>query len=280
MSGTMAPEMRAELAAIRSLLFVPGDDEQKRAGVAQRGADAVIVDLEDAVSQHVKAAARETAATALAAMPERPLRMLRVNGWGTAFHDGVLAMLGDLSLDAVVLPKAAPQALEGVAATHLPVLAIVETAEGLRGSYEIASHPAVFALMLGAADLSADLGLRPREDGLEILHARSRLVLDSRAAGIRAPFDGVHLQIEDPDGLLAQARLARTLGMRGMACIHTSQVALVHAAFAPEESEVQWARRVLDVAAGDGGARLVDGMMVDEAILARARGILAEAGQR
>ena len=270
--------MRADLAAIRSLLFVPADDERKLARVATRGADAVIVDLEDAVSEGGKVAAREIAAKALAEMPEGPLRMLRVNAAGTAFHDGDLAMLGGLALDAVVLPKAAPAALAGVAASGLPVLAIIESAAGLRASYEIASHPAVFALMLGAADLAADLGLTPREDGLEILHARSQLVLDSRVAGIRPPVDGVHLKLEDPDGLLAQARLARTLGMRGKACIHPAQVALVHAAFAPEESDVAWARRVLDAAAGDGGARAVDGMMVDEAILARARGILAEAG--
>lgn len=270
--------MRADLAAIRSLLFVPADDEHKLARAAARGADAVIVDLEDAVSEAGKTAARETAVKALRAMPERPFRMLRVNAWKTPFHDGDLAIIDGLALDAVVLPKAAPAALASVAASGLPVLAIVETAEGLRGSYEIASHPAVFALMLGAADLSADLGLTPREDSLEILHARSRLVLDSRAAGIRAPFDGVHLRLEDSDGLLAQARLARTLGMRGKACIHPSQVALVHAGFAPEDAEVAWAQRVLDAAGGDGGARAVDGMMVDEAILARARGILAEAG--
>jgi len=269
--------MGADLAAIRSLLFVPADDQRKLARVATRGADAVIVDLEDAVAEGGKVAARQTAAMALAAMPERTLRMLRVNAGGTAFHDEDLAMLDGLVLDAVVLPKAVPQALGGVAASGLPVLAIVESAAGLRAAYEIATHPAVFALMLGAADLSADLGLTPREDGLEILYARSRLVLDSRVAGIRPPFDGVHLKLEDPDGLLAQARLARTLGMRGKACIHPAQVALVHAAFAPDDAEVAWARRVLE-AAGAGGVRAVDGMMVDEAILARARGILSEAG--
>jgi citrate lyase beta subunit len=278
MSGIMAAPMRAALETLRSLLFVPANDQRKLAGAAARGADAVIVDLEDAVAADEKAGARATAASALAAMPAGPLRMLRVNAAGSAFHGGDVALLDGLELDAVVLPKATPAGLAAVGASGVPVLALVETAEGLRGSHEIASHPAVFALMLGAADLAADLGLTPREDGLEILHARSKLVLDSRAAKIRAPFDGVHLALDDADGLLARARLARTLGMRGMGCIHPAQIAIVHAAFAPQESELAWARRVIAAAGCDSGARALDGMLVDAAILARARAILAEVG--
>ena len=105
------------------------------------------------------------------------------------------------------------------------MIAIVETAQGLRLAYETASSPRVAALLLGAADLGAELGWEPRPDGLELLYARSKVVADSAAAGIRGPFDIVHLDTRDDAGLEAAARFARSLGFRGKACIHPAQVA-------------------------------------------------------
>jgi citrate lyase subunit beta/citryl-CoA lyase len=128
-------------------------------------------------------------------------------------------------------------------------------------------------------DLGLALGLEPREDGQEVLFARSKLVLDSAAAGIRGPFDLVHLQIDDDEGLAAECRLARSLGLRGKACIHPQQIAVVNREFTPSEHEVEWARRVL-TAFEDGersgrGTVALDGEMIDLPVVERARGVLA-----
>ncbi len=180
-----------------------------------------------------------------------------------------------------MLPKATPASVAALGPSGPPVIAVVETAEGLRLAYETASAPRVAALLLGAADLGAELGWEPRPDGLELLHARSKVVVDSAAAGIRAPFDVVHLDTRDGPGLEAAARFARTLGFRGKACIHPAQVEIVNRVFLAEAESVEWARRVIEAAdAGerDGrGAVALDGEMVDMPVVERARRILSEA---
>lgn len=165
----------------------------------------------------------------------------------------------------------------------MPVLAIVETALGVRVAFETASELNVFALMVGAVDLAAELGLEPRPDALEIHYVRSKLVVDSAAAGARPPFDVVHATLDDPDGLAEQARLARSLGLRGKACIHPAQVEIVNSAFTPDAASIDWAKRVIaaaETAAGDGtGAVAVEGTMADAPVVARARRIVSE-GER
>jgi len=180
-----------------------------------------------------------------------------------------------------MLPKATPEAVAALGPVGPPVIAIVETAEGLRLAHETASSTRVAALLLGAADLGAELGWEPRPDGLELLYARSKVVADSAAAGIRGPFDVVHLDIRDDAGLEAAARFARSLGFRGKACIHPAQVDLVNRVFAPEPESVEWARRVVE-AAVEGeqegrGAVALDGEMIDAPVVERARKILSEA---
>jgi citrate lyase beta subunit len=136
--------------------------------------------------------------------------------------------------------------------------------------------------MLGGLDLGAELGLQPRTDGAELLYARSKVVVDSAAAGLRPPFDVVHLATRDEPGLEAECRLARSLGFGGKACIHPAQVPVVNAAFRPTATEVEWARQVLDAAEEglrDGrGVVALDGAMVDAPVVERARRILTEAG--
>src|ERR671919_2273 len=141
--------------------------------------------------------------------------------------------------------------------------------------------PGVAALALGAVDLGLELGLEPRPDGQEVLLARSQLVLDSAAAGIRAPFDLVHLDTRDAEGLEHECRLARSLGFRGKLCIHPAQVQVVNRIFSPREDEVERARRVIDVyergAAEGRGVVALDGEMVDLPVVERARQVLAQA---
>jgi citrate lyase beta subunit len=230
--------------------------------------------LEDAVAPAEKPAAREVVARI-------GPRIVRVNGAGTPWFEDDLALAEGLSLDALVLPKATPEAVAALGVEGPPVIAIVETAQGLRLAYETASSPRVAALILGAVDLGAELGLEPRPDGLEILHARSKVVIDSTAAGIRAPFDIVHLDIYDDAGLEAECGLARSLGFRGKACIHPQQVPIVNRIFAPSEAEVEWARKVLEAYEAEllegRGVLALNGAMVDLPVVERARRVLAEA---
>jgi citrate lyase beta subunit len=233
-----------------------------------------VADLEDAVAPARKAAARELVAEL------RP-PVVRVNGAETEWFADDLALVQELEPDAIVLPKATPDAVAALGPDGPPVVAIVETAAGVRAAYETAATPRVAALLLGAVDLGAELGLEARADGQEILFARSKLVIDSTAAGIRPPFDIVHLEVDDAAGLEEECRLARSLGFRGKACIHPAQLEIVHRVFAPTEAELAWARSVVEAyerETGEGrGVFALNGAMVDLPVVERARRILAEA---
>lgn len=207
--------------------------------------------------------------------------MVRVNGAETEWFADDVALTGELELDAVVLPKATPESVEALGPEGPPIIAIVETAQGLRVAYETAASPRVELLMLGSVDLGVELRLEPRPDGLEILYARSQLVIDSAAAEIGAPIDVVHLDFRDLAGLEESARFARSLGFGGKACIHPDQVAIVNRVFAPESEDVEWARRVVEAyerGEREGkGAVALEGTMVDLPVVERARQVLAEA---
>lgn len=211
-------------------------------------------------------------------------RMVRVNGADTEWFEGDLAAVRELPLAALVVPKATPESVAALGPDGPPLIAIVETAQGLRLAYETAAHPRVEALVLGAVDLGLELGLEARPDGQEVLFARSKLVLDSAAAGRRGPFDLVHLDVRDGEGLDAECRLARSLGFRGKVCIHPDQVAIVNAVFAPGEEELERARRIVEaytrgIAEGRGAVAL-EGEMIDLPVVERARQVLADAKRR
>ena len=265
------------------MLFTPGSDERKLERALASEADAVVADLEDAVAPAEKAGARETVARSFrssGAGGRGGARLVRVNGFDTPYFEEDVALLDGLGLEGVVLPMASPDGVAALAAAGLPIVAVVETAMGVRLAYEIASSPGVVALLLGAVDLGAELGLETRSDGLEISYMRSKLVVDSAAAAIRAPIDCVHLAFGDESGLESQALLARSLGLRGKACIHPGQVPIVNRAFASRADEVAWAHRVVEAAtaglAGGRGVVVLEGAMVDAPVVARARRIIEE----
>jgi citrate lyase subunit beta / citryl-CoA lyase len=269
------------LAVARSFLFVPGSDAHKVERALAVGADAVVIDLEDAVLPSHKDRARAQLIGALTSANTASLRLVRVNAVGTPWFDADLTVLAsDVdAIDAVVLPKASCAAVERAAELGAPVVALVETAEGLRTVHAVASAAGVSALVLGAVDLRLELGLDPRADGLEILFARFSLVVASALAGTRAPIDQVWVDTRDLAGLRSECSLARSLGFRGKICIHPDQVAVVNEAFTPSPEEIAWAERVVSAhqhAADEGlGAFALDGRMVDLPVLERARRLLS-----
>jgi citrate lyase subunit beta/citryl-CoA lyase len=267
---------------IRTLLFVPGDSRRKLDRGFDSAAGAVICDLEDAVASSEKEGARETTRAALADRPAgKPVALVRVSS-SPAELDADLATAAEAGADGVVVPKATPELLAGRDWGGLPLIAIVETAAALRRAFELASHPDVEALMLGSVDLGAELSLRPRAGGAELLFARSSLVVDSAAAGILPPVDGVEVELDDLDRLEAEARLARSLGFGAKACVHPRHLAALERAFAPSPEELGWAKAVLaayDSALGEGkGVASAGGQMVDRPVAERARRLLAAGG--
>ena len=245
----------------------------------ESGADAVVADLEDAVAPEEKGAARDLATHLVGDARTESLRLLRVNGVGTEWHHADLTAVSGRGLDGIVLPKATDDAVRAVAGrVDLPIVAIVETARGLRDAFAVASHEQVAVLLLGAVDLGLDLGLEQRDDGQEILFARSSLVVDSAAAGLRGPVDRGWVDVRDLEGLARDCAFARSLGFRGKALVHPDQVAPTHEAFAPTASELRRAREIVaayDRAVGDGqGVVALDGDMIDAPVAERARELL------
>jgi citrate lyase subunit beta/citryl-CoA lyase len=272
--------LSSPLALARSFLFVPGHRPERFAKALASGADAVIIDLEDAVPLDAKIAARDAL---LAAWPDfdaaqRARLLVRVNPFGTTWHQADLVAVANLTgLGAVMLPKAeTPQHIAHAAQTSgLPVLPLIESAEGLGQMDLMARTPGVLRLVLGHIDLQADLGLSCGPDEAELAPVRLALVVASRRAGLPSPVDGVTTATTNAEVLARDAQRSRRFGMGAKLCIHPAQVGGVHQALAPTEAECDWARRVLaaEVAAG-GGAFSVDGKMVDPPVLLLARQIL------
>ncbi len=264
----------------RSYLFVPGNRPERFAKALAAGADAVIVDLEDAVPTAEKDAARAAVASWLS--PARPV-LVRVNAVDTVHFRADLELCRHAGVAGVVLPKAErlddPDLLAVTDATK-PLLPLIETAQGLWNAPAIARTAGVQRLLFGSIDFQGDLNIRG-DDGDQLLFFRSQLVWVSRVAGLGSPVDGVTTAINDAALVRADTLRARRLGFGGKLCIHPRQLAVVHAGFAPDAEELAWANRVLAAAAeADGAAVAVDGRMVDRPVVQRAEEILAEAARK
>jgi citrate lyase subunit beta / citryl-CoA lyase len=269
-----------QLSQARSFLFVPGNRPERFAKALASGADAVITDLEDAVPLDAKDAARAALLSAWSAFDagQRARLLVRVNPAGTPWHAADLAALGDLpGLGAVMLPKAenAQQVEHAFMASGVPVLPLIESAEGVGQMDGIACAQGVLRLGLGHIDLQADLRIICGPDEAEIAPIRLSMVLASRRANLPAPVDGVTTATTDADVLTRDVQRCRRFGFGAKLCIHPAQVAGVHQALAPTEAECAWAERVLAAEVqAHGGAFSVDGKMVDPPVLLLARQIL------
>jgi citrate lyase subunit beta/citryl-CoA lyase len=260
----------------RSYLFVPADRPERYAKALASGADAVIVDLEDAVAPSAKDRARALLADWLAHDAAAPV-IVRINAADTPWFDDDLALVGAANVAAVMLPKA--EGREDLARIPHPcLLPLIETAAGVDALRELARAPKVERLVFGSIDLQADLGISG--DDQELLLFRSQLVLLSRLANLAPPVDGVCTAIDDAPALEAQTQRARRLGFGAKLCIHPRQVDAVNRGFTPGAEEVAWSRRVLDAAVASGGTAVaVDGKMVDKPVILRARALMQQAGR-
>lgn len=248
-------------------LFVPADRPERYAKAFAAGADAVIIDLEDAVAPAAKEAARAALAAAQEEIGRAPCFVLvRINARGTSHHKADIAAIRAMpSVAAVMLAKAeTPTEVAGLAdATGRPVLALIESARGLAAARAIAEAGA--RLAFGSIDFAADLGCAQTREAL--LLARAELVMASRLAGVAPPLDGVTTSVKDEAAIWDDARYAASLGMAGKLLIHPAQIAPARAGLRPSVEEIAWADRVL--ATGDGAAAL-DGAMVDAPVRLRA----------
>jgi citrate lyase subunit beta / citryl-CoA lyase len=254
-----------------ALLFCPADRPDRYTKALER-ADAVILDLEDAVAPASKAAAR----TALAENRLDPSRtIVRVNAASTADFAADLAAAEKAGYRTVMVAKA-DASLPALAAFE--VVALCETAAGVADARELAARPEVVALMWGAEDLVASLGgtsSRTPTGGYRDVarYARSAVLIAAGAAGIAA-IDAVHLAIDDHDGLRDEAEDAAASGFAATACIHPSHVAVIRNAYRPSEAQIAAARELLAAAEGHDGVFQLNGQMVDGPVLRHAEAVL------
>jgi citrate lyase subunit beta/citryl-CoA lyase len=280
-------------AALRSLLFVPGNKARMLKKARTLPADAVILDLEDGVPAGEKAIARESVRHALESGEYGPYVVLRLNAFHTGLSEDDLSEAFSAQVDAVCLPKVETardverlaSLLAQIESRHdlppgrIQIHLMVETASGVLNAYEMArASQRVRALCLGGEDLARDLGAVRTKEGQELAFARAQMVLFARAAGAQG-IDTIYTDLTDPDGLLEDASFARQLGYSGKLVIHPGQIQPVHQAFALSTEEIAYASRVLEAFSaaeerGDGVIAL-DGQMIDAAVVARAREILA-----
>ncbi|WP_330329919.1 CoA ester lyase [Streptomyces sp. NBC_00536] len=262
---------------ILTWLYVPGDRPEVVAKALGAGADAVIVDLEDAVPVSRKEYARAATAELLRHRPPTPV-YVRVNALDTPWALADLTALSGLhGLSGLRLPKiTAPEQIGAVAdrTGGVALYALLESALGVERAYEIArAHPALRGLSLGESDLRADLGVSA-DAGLD--WPRSRVVVAARAAGLAPPPQSVFPDIRDLEALAESCARGRALGFLGRAAIHPRQLPVIERAYLPGSAEVAAAEQIVAAARRTPGAQaLPDGRFVDAAVLAGAEQIMA-----
>ena len=286
---------------VRTALFAPGIKDRVMGKALAGGADAVILDLEDSVPLATKAEARTLVAKTIdgvAANPSRPGIYVRVNAASTGLLADDLEAVVRPGLDAVLLSKTENiedvgqtagsldrlEKARGIKAGAVEIILQIENALGVYNCFNlIKASPRVSATCFGSArdgDLQTDLGCSWSIEGTELLYARSKVLLDTRAAGANIyPLDGVFADLNDEAGLLADSKLSARLGYIGRTVIHPKQIAPVKAAYAVPEADVAYYQKIATefaVAEKTGTAAIaVDGKLVDYAMAQRARRVLA-----
>lgn len=271
----------------RSMLFLPGNNPNMLINGNCLGADAVIFDLEDAVSPSEKDAARILVRNTLRYMDFGACkRVVRINSVDTECWQADLDAVLPEKPDMILLPKASAvqdilQVDSYMAGNDVGLLALIETALGVENAFLIAScSPRVKGLFLGAEDLTADLQCKRTKQGREIEYARGRLVMAARAAGVEV-YDTPFTDVNDDAGILEDALVAKGFGFSGKASISPRHIGAINQVFSPSQEEIDYAYEVLDaisLAKQQGkGAIALRGKMIDAPIVARANRTIAAA---
>jgi (3S)-malyl-CoA thioesterase len=268
----------------RSVLYIPGS--KPRALEKARGlpVDAIIFDLEDAVSADEKVNARDTLGAALAEGGYGArMKIVRINGLDTTWGRSDAEAVTKMACDAVLLPKvSSPDDLNALAAItgDLPIWAMMETPRGMLNAAAIAAHPLLQGMVMGTNDLAKELQVRFRPDRLPLMAGLGQCLLAAKAEGIII-VDGVYNAFKDTEGLAAECEQGRDMGFDGKTLIHPAQVDVANAAFAPSEAEIDLSRRQIaafeEAEAAGQGVAVVDGKIVENLHVATAREILAKA---
>lgn len=281
----MSAEDRARdpsASAYRSYLYVAGYDSRRVRKALSSEADAIVLDLEDAVPVDRKDEARDTVAAVLSSEPEKPI-FVRVNPLISGMLEEDLAAVDSQYLSGIRVPKTesadeARAVAERLGASGAVLQCLLESALGIEHAYDIASaHPSVSGLSLGEADLRADLGVKT-DAGLG--YARSRVVVASRAAGLAPPVQSVYTNVRDLSGLKESTQSGRDQGFLGRSAVHPDQIPIINAVFTPTRAEVLEAENIIErlresSEAGAGAFLLEDGRFVDPAVVESARSTLA-----
>jgi len=279
----------------RALLYMPGDSRPKIEKALTLDVDCICMDMEDGTAHNRKENARKTIAIALKEFDfGRAEKLIRINGVGTGLEEDDLAATLPHHPDGVVLPKveslpqlewlsgeiAKVEQAEGWALNGIRILAVVESAKGFINLKEIATHPRLDALILGAEDYAVSVGAKRTRGGQEILFARSQIVLHAAANDLQA-IDAVFVDFKDVVNLKIDALHGAQLGFTGKQIIHPNQVIPVQEAFTPSDSEIDYAQRLLaafEKAEAEGmGAIAFEGKMIDLPLVRSARQVIERA---
>lgn len=265
----------------RSVLYIPASKERALEKASGLATDAIIFDLEDAVTVEEKSHARALLVTALEQDYGTRFKIVRINALDTEWGAADAAIVGNA--DAVLLPKVNSAAdIDALAALvgDTPIWAMMETPLGILNAAEIAAHPQLAGMVVGTNDLAKDLNCRFRADRLPMMVSLQMCLLAARSHGVVA-IDGVYNAFKDDDGLGYECEQGRDLGFDGKTLIHPAQLAVTNAAFAPSEAEVDLARRQIkafeQVEATGQGVAVVDGKIVENLHIVTARQTLAKA---
>ncbi|WP_417604166.1 HpcH/HpaI aldolase/citrate lyase family protein [Primorskyibacter flagellatus] len=274
-------DMRAR--PYRSVLYIPGSKGRALDKARSLPVDAIIMDLEDAVSVDEKPNARATLAAALAEGGYGArMRIVRINGLDTEWGEDDARAANEMECDAVLLPKVeTTEQLDALAAlTDKPLWAMMETPKGMLNAAAIAAHPKLAGMVLGTNDLAKELQSRFRPDRLPMATSLGLCLLAAKAHGAII-VDGVYNAFKDEDGLRAECKQGRDMGFDGKTLIHPAQIDIANAAFAPTDAETDLARRQIaafEEAHAEGqGVAVVDGRIVENLHIVTAREILAKA---
>ncbi|MCF6094022.1 CoA ester lyase [Microaerobacter geothermalis] len=273
---------------IRSYLFVPATDIRIIEKAIRSQAEAVIIDLEDALALGEKEQGREIASHGMSLAREKPI-FVRINDVTTPFWEKDLECAVRYGASGIVLPKAergedvrkAGELIRSLLSENrtFEILPIIESAVGVEFAFEIASsEPMISRLAFGSIDFSLDIGSQRTGEGTELLYARSRIVIASRAAKLNPPIDSVYPDIHDSAGLQREANHAKQLGYKGKLTIHPKQLDVVHSVFSYSEQELKEAKEIVaafEEAEKNGIAAIsVKGKMVDYPVYKQAKAML------